>query len=80
MSQITAYGYGSLELLPACYALNFVDPPGLSAALGLGGVFKTDFEMLWGRVAADLASSGIKFVYNTDISRVRRSGRAASIR
>jgi hypothetical protein len=73
--QITAYGYGTMELTPACYALNFVDPPLMSAALGLGGIFITDFEMLWSRVAADLASSGVGFIYNARITSVSRSSR-----
>jgi hypothetical protein len=73
--QVTAYGYGSLELTPACYALNFVDPALLSAALGLGGVFITDFKMLWSRVAAELAAFGVDFIYNADISGVSRSSR-----
>jgi hypothetical protein len=75
LPQITAYGYGSLRLTPACYALNFADPQLLAAALGLGGTFVTDFEMLWSRVAADLAASGVGFVYNADISSVSRSSR-----
>ncbi|WIA09909.1 hypothetical protein OEZ85_010123 [Tetradesmus obliquus] len=70
---ITAFGYGSLEMTPAFYALTFVDPFLLQAALGLGGAYLTDFQQLWSRVAADLSSTGVKFVYNADISRVRQS-------
>ncbi|WIA23398.1 hypothetical protein OEZ85_000156 [Tetradesmus obliquus] len=72
---ITAYGYGSLELTPAFYALTFLDPPLMNAALGFGGAYIVDFMQLWTRVAADLSSSGVKFVYNADISRVKQSSR-----
>jgi hypothetical protein len=71
--QITAYGYGSLEDIPTMYALCLIDPFVFQAFAGLGGLYVVDYEMLWSRAAADLASSGVKFVYNADISSVRRS-------
>uniref|UniRef100_A0A383VUL2 Amine oxidase domain-containing protein n=1 Tax=Tetradesmus obliquus TaxID=3088 RepID=A0A383VUL2_TETOB len=74
---ITAYGYGSLEVTPAFYAMTFVDPVIINVALGLGGSYLADFQQLWTSVAADLSSSGVKFVYNADISRVRQSSSAS---
>lgn len=71
--QITAQGYGSLETTPAFYALCLVDPFIVEVALGLGGSYMVDYKQLWNRVAADLSSSGVKFVYNADISSVKQA-------
>ena len=47
----------------------------MSAILGNPPFFITDYQLLWQRTAADLASIRVRFMYNADIVRINRRSR-----
>jgi hypothetical protein len=69
---VTAYGYGSLESIPAAYGLTCVTPEVLEVTLGNARGFYTDFALLWQRAAVDLAGSGVRIKYGVNITAVKQ--------
>lgn len=73
--QVTAYGYGSLDNVPAGYVISYIRADVLEAFLGTvpSTGFYTDYAMLWQRAADDLDHSGVKIKYSVDIISVKQS-------
>jgi len=79
---MTLYGYGSIDRVPAVYALVLITDKVFGGSVGLlsNPVWLTDFPLMLTKLAADVKTRGVQFIYNAKISQVIRGTAGVSIK